>query len=148
MSDAESAAIQVFIVEDHAAVRQMMEKLIEKTPGFTLSGSAASAEETLEKIPAARPHLVLVDVSLPGMDGIELIRVLHERWPEILTLAVSGHNESLYAPAALQAGARGYVMKGKVLQVAEAIRHVCNGGLYISDRLREDKDLRHLLNEQ
>ena len=117
-------------------VRQLLGKLIEQSPGLTLGGSAASAEEALDLFSNDhRPDLVLVDISLPGMDGIELIGIIAERWPEILSLAVSGHDESLYARAAFKAGARGYVMKGKLVSVREAIRQVADGGRYVSEEL-------------
>ena len=117
-------------------VRQLLGKLIEQSPGLTLQGSAESAEEALEYLANdKRPDLALVDISLPGMDGIELIGIMKERWPEILTLAVSGHDESLYARAAFKAGARGYVMKGKLVSVREAIRQVVDGGRYVSEGL-------------
>ena len=72
----------IFIVEDHRLVRHMLGKLIRRNPDFTLCGRAATGEAALEQIPACQPKLVLVDVSLPGIDGIELIRILHERYPE------------------------------------------------------------------
>jgi DNA-binding NarL/FixJ family response regulator len=126
----------VFIVENHDVVRRLLATLIARTPDLTLSGQAVSAEEALEQIPLCRPQLVLVDISLPGMDGIQLIRILRERDPELLALAVSGHDESVYALPALRAGARGYVMKGNLVKVAEAIRHVRAGGTYVSERVQ------------
>lgn len=128
--------INVFIVEDHAAVRKMLGRLIRRSDGLALCGEAGSAEAALEQLPSCGPQLVLVDISLPGMDGIELIRVLHERYPHLVLLAISGHDESVYAVPAIRAGARGYVMKGEVLKVAEAIRQVCNGNVYASDEVR------------
>ena len=134
------AEIPIFIVEDHDAVRGMLGKLIARAPGLVLCGEAASAEAALAQISTCNPRLVLVDVSLPGKDGIELIRLLHERDPDLLTLAISGHDETIYAEAALQAGARGYIMKGKLTKVAEAIRHVCNGGIYVNEAMRDAHD--------
>lgn len=126
----------VFIVEDHHLVRRMLGKLIQHNPGFTLCGEADSAEAALAQIPDCHPQLVLVDISLPGMNGIELIHILHERYPRILVLALSGHDESVYALSALEAGARGYVMKEKPHKVAEAIHHVRDGGIYVSDKVQ------------
>lgn len=128
--------VDIFLVEDHDIVRRLLGKVIERTSGFTLSGEASTAEAALAQMALRLPDLVLVDVSLPGMDGIELIRVLKERYPKLLTLAVSGHDESVYAAPALHAGARGYVMKGKLEAVVEAIRHVCTGGIYASEAVR------------
>lgn len=131
---------RVFIVEDHELVRNLLGKLIEQTPDLALNGSAGTAEEALEQISRSLPQIVLIDVSLPGMDGIELIGIISERWPDMRTLAVSGHDEALYAKAALRAGARGYVMKGQVLQIAEAIRTVRSGEIYLSEEMRQELD--------
>ena len=124
-------------------VRQMLGKLIGRTAGFSLWGEAASAEDALEKVASGAPDLVLADVSLPGMDGIELIRALHAAYPDLLMLAISGHDESMYAVSALRAGARGYVLKGKLSSVADALRQVNSGDIYASDIVRailEDHD--------
>lgn len=140
MSNAETEAVKVFIVEDHPAVRKMLGRLIRRSDGLALCGEAGSAEAALEQIPACGAQLVLVDISLPGMDGIELIRVLHDRYPHLLSLAISGHDEGVYAVPALRAGAHGYVMKGEVLKVGEAIRQVRNGEVYASDEVRAKLD--------
>ena len=140
MSGGEVGDTRVFLVEDHAVVRRMLSKVIARTDGLVLCGQAETAEEALAHLPGCQADLALVDISLPQMDGIELIGILHERYPSLLTLAVSGHDESLYALPALRAGARGYVMKGKIARVVEAIHHVCNGGLYASDAVRARLD--------
>jgi DNA-binding NarL/FixJ family response regulator len=136
MSDDEQSTTSVFIVENHDVVRRMLGMLIRRTPDLTLCGEAASAEAALLQIPLCRPDLVLMDISLPGMDGIELIQILHQQCPELLMLAVSGHDDTIYALPALRAGAHGYVMKGELLQVAQAIRHVRHGGIYATDRVQ------------
>lgn len=140
MSASERELLAVFLVEDHDVMRRMLGKMIRRAPDLALCGEAASAEVALAEILASGAQLVLVDISLPGMDGIELIRILHEQRPQLLTLAVSGHDESVYGVRALRAGARGYVLKGELLKVAEAIRQVRDGGLYASDRVRAGLD--------
>lgn len=127
---------RVFIVEDHKLVRRVMSKLIQRTDGLTLCGEAASAEAALDQIPGCQPQLVLIDISLPAMNGIELIHILHEEYPDIRLLALSGHDEKVYGAMAIRAGAHGYIMKEKVGQVLEAIRQVTNGGVYVSDTLQ------------
>jgi YesN/AraC family two-component response regulator len=77
-------------------VRRLTGKWIQRTPGLSLCGEAASAEAALVQIPDCQSQLVLVDVSLPGMSGIELIRILHEAYPNMLLLALSGHDERMY----------------------------------------------------
>jgi DNA-binding NarL/FixJ family response regulator len=120
-------SIRVFIVEDHHLVRRVMGKWVGRTPGLVLCGEAASAEVALEKIPECRPRLALVDISLPGMTGIELIHILHEKYPDLWLLALSAHDKSLYGEMAVGAGAREYIMKDKVEQVQEAIGRLLNG---------------------
>ena len=129
-------SIRVLIVEDHELVRRALKKLIQRSSVSTWCGEAASAEAALDLIPECRPQLVLIDISLPGMNGIELIHVLHEKYPDLWLLALSAHDESVYGVRAIEAGAHGYVMKEKVDKVLEAIRQVSNGHLYVSDALR------------
>lgn len=126
----------VFIVEDHDVVRRVLSQLIRSLPDLSLCGMAPTAEAALEQIPECNPQLVLVDVSLPGMNGIDLIRILHEKYPEMWMLALSAHEESVYASLALRAGARGYVMKGKTDSLLEAMRQVRKGDIYVSDKVQ------------
>ena len=132
--------IGVFVVEDHEVVRRLLGKLIERMPDLSYFGGVATAEEALEQIQVLQPRLVLVDVSLPGMSGIHLISEIKECYPQVLTLAVSGHDEMLYAESSFKAGARGYVMKGRVTEVVEAIRTVCKGGDFFSEQVRDQLD--------
>jgi DNA-binding NarL/FixJ family response regulator len=128
------AALSVFIVEDHAAVRAMLIRLVERDPTLVLAGAAASAEEALERLAnAPPPGLALVDISLPNMNGLTLIGLLRERFPQTLILVVSGHDERLYAPMAMRAGAQGYVMKGQLIRLREAIAQVRAGRLFGED---------------
>lgn len=128
---------RIFIVEDHEVVRQGYILMLELEPGLTVCGEAGTAHEALERIPEAAPDLIIVDVSLPGMDGIELIRRLKEKDKDIRTLVVSGHDSDLYAKQALQAGANGYIDKAGVADImGDAIRSVLNGEEYLSEHVR------------
>jgi two-component system, NarL family, invasion response regulator UvrY len=102
---------RLFIVEDHAAVRQGYASFFGMMPDLEIVGEAVSAEEALVMVEAARPDLVVVDVSLPGMSGIELVARLTEMEPTVHALVVSGHDERMYAENAALVGALGYVMK-------------------------------------
>lgn len=135
MTDSEAGPLRVFLVEDHDVMRRALGKVIRRIPDLVLCGEAPSAEAALEQVRSSAAQLVVVDISLPGMDGIELIRLLHERDPQLLILAVSGHDESVYGPSALRAGARGYVMKGKLARVMEAIRQVRQSNIYATDEV-------------
>ena len=127
----------VFLVEDHPVMRQMLTVMLRRTPDLAFCGAAETAVEALEMLAETSPNVVLVDMSLPGMSGIELIEQLQSRFPDLPSLVVSGHDEAVHAETALRAGARGYVMKGNPPDIIEAIRHVLGGQVYLSDRARK-----------
>lgn len=118
------------MVEDHVMVRDMVCQLIERTPDLAVCGWSGSAEEALVQFPQCRPQMVLVDLSLPGMDGLALIEHLHVNEPGVRTLAVSAYMERKYVVRAREAGARGYIMKDELIRVVDAIRAVYAGGVF------------------
>ncbi|HUG62373.1 MAG TPA: response regulator transcription factor, partial [Methylomirabilota bacterium] len=87
-------------------------------------------------IPAAKPDLLLVDLSLPRMNGADLIQLAQERWPDLPSLVLSGHGEAAYVTRARAAGARGYVLKGNPYELPDAIHSVLRGKEYLSVALR------------
>lgn len=103
---------RVFIVDDHSLVRAALKRLLTQESSLEVTGEAASAESALDMLKAARVDIMLVDFSLPGMDGVELIRRLSQSHPGVHCLMVSAHQEQFYIDKALAAGARGYVVKG------------------------------------
>ena len=105
-------------------------------PEWRVLGAAASAEEALQTLATPYPDLVLVDVSLPGMSGLKLVERLCGQRPGLRTLMVSGHGETLYARAALAAGACGFVTKDDPDQLLVAVRTVLGGETFVSERLR------------
>jgi DNA-binding NarL/FixJ family response regulator len=119
-------AHRIFLVEDHPVLRHSHAQVIQHTPGLEFCGEAGSGEEALEKIPASAPDLVLVDLSLPGMSGLDLIRQLEKERPELPLLIVSGHEMSLYQDDLKSMGTnvKAYVMKhqGPVFLLAEIMR--------------------------
>jgi DNA-binding NarL/FixJ family response regulator len=127
---------RVFIVDDHPIVRQGLEQLINNEPDLVVSGQGEDAYQSLRAIPENRPAVVLVDVSLKDSDGIELLKELRARDPDLPVLVLSMHDESLYAERALRAGARGYIMKQEAPQtLLQAIRKVLTGQVYLSDAM-------------
>jgi DNA-binding NarL/FixJ family response regulator len=126
----------VFIVEDHALMRDMIAAYVKSLPDLHVCGTCRTAEEALDELPASA-QLVLVDVALPGMSGIDLIREICDRWPDLKCLVCSGHNEVSYVERALDAGAKGYVAKGDPTELADAIQCLIRGAPYLSVSLRE-----------
>lgn len=127
---------KIYIVDDHPLMRKGLVMTIEKEIGFEVCGQAESAEEALTEIINLKPDAAVVDISLPGMNGIELIKnVLHQQ-PELKILVVSRHDEELYAERALRAGAKGYLMKLEAAEVLiSAIRQILKGGIYLSENI-------------
>ncbi len=124
---------QVLIVDDHPMMREGLAQLINRENDLAVAGEAESAAGAVEQTAQLKPDLVIVDITLPGRSGLELIRDIHAVHPAALVLVVSMHEESLYAERVLRAGGRGYVMKqagGKKLM--EAIRQVLGGQIYVS----------------
>jgi DNA-binding NarL/FixJ family response regulator len=127
---------QIFIVDDHAMFREGLRQLIDREADLAVCGDAAEATEALENINQTEPDLVIVDISLAGKSGIDLIKAIKEKHEDLPVLVVSMHEESLYAERALRAGAMGYVMKqepGKVVKAA--IRKLLTGDMHLSERM-------------
>ena len=129
---------QIFILEDHPIMRRGYRTLIDGEMDMAVCGEAETAAEALAKISQAAPDLVVADISLEGMNGIEFIKRLQTEQPGLEVLVVSMHEESLYAERALQAGAAGYLMKKEAeSRVIPAIRQVLGGRYFVSDRVQD-----------
>lgn len=102
---------RIFIVEDHEIVREGYNMFLSLQDDLTVCGEAATAEDALERVGEARPDLLLVDISLPGMSGIDLVAHLRVRHPGMPALMITGHDNTVYRDRAMQAGAVGFVMK-------------------------------------
>lgn len=131
-----AAKSRIFIVDDHAMFREGLRQLLDHEPDLVVCGDAPSAEAALEGIRQAKPDLVVVDISLAGSSGIDLIKSLKTVDEDLPILVVSMHDESLYAERSMRAGAMGYVMKQEPSKtVKSAIRKVLGGDIYLSDRM-------------
>jgi DNA-binding NarL/FixJ family response regulator len=127
---------RILLVDDHPLTRHGLAQLIAQQPDLAVCGEAGTAEEALDYTRSLQPDLALVDVTLPGKPGLELIKDLTTLFPEVAVLVFSMHDESLYAERALRAGARGYLMKsvgGE--EMLKALRHVLAGKVYLSEEL-------------
>ncbi|HEX7070317.1 MAG TPA: response regulator transcription factor [Rhodothermales bacterium] len=129
---------KILLVDDHPLMRKGLALTLETEVDLTVAAQAASAEEALSLMDKTEPDLAVVDVSLPGMSGLELIKHLRAMKPDLAVLVVSRHDESLYAERAIRAGARGYLMKMEAADViVKAVRHILNGGIYVSEEIKE-----------
>jgi DNA-binding NarL/FixJ family response regulator len=127
---------RILIVDDHPLFREGLRQLVEREPDLAICGEASDGAEAKKMIEQLNPDLVLVDISLGGSSGIDLIKALKERQDDLPILVISMHDESLYAERSLRAGAMGYVMKhepGKT--VKSAIRRVLQGEMYLSEKM-------------
>ncbi len=129
---------RVLIVDDHPVFRHGMAALINAEPDLAVCGEASNSPLALEAMRTLQPDVALLDVSLPGTNGIELIKLMKAERPKLPLLMLSMHDESLYALRALRAGASGYVMKAEALnQVLNALRKVLKGEVYVSPQFSE-----------
>jgi DNA-binding NarL/FixJ family response regulator len=126
----------VLIIDDHPIVRQGLAQLINQEPDLRVVGQAATARDAVSTIARNPPDIAIVDISLEDRSGIDLIKELKTGYPALLMLALSMHDESLYAERALRAGAKGYIMKQEATEkVMTAIRKVLEGQVYVSDKM-------------
>lgn len=127
---------KVMVVDDHAIIRQGMFALINREPDLHACCEAADIEQALEANRTCRHDIAIVDMSLDSASGLELVRRFQFLSPELPVLILSMHDESIYAEAALKAGARGYLMKQMATDVLlHAMRQILKGELYVSDRM-------------
>lgn len=128
--------IHIVIVEDHPLMQKGLALTLQSEHGMEVVGMVATAEEAPELIAKTEPDLAIVDISLPGMSGLELIRLLKSRFEQLKILVISRHDEELFAERAIRAGARGYMMKMNAGdQVVEAVRKIMAGGTYLSEHI-------------
>ncbi len=128
---------KVMIVDDHVIVRQGMAMLIDREPDMKACCQAEEIEEAVQANHNCPHDIAIVDMSLEGASGLELVRRLQFEFPDLPVLMLSMHDESIYAESALKAGARGYVMKQAATEtLLRAMRQVLQGELYVSDALR------------
>lgn len=121
-------------------VRQGLASLLEQqAPEVVVAGQASSADEALALLRSQRLDVVLLDVSMPGRSGLELLKDLVARWPEVHVIVLSMHADFTFAERALRGGARGYVLKAEGIEaVVDAIRRVLTGTVYLSRSLADD----------
>jgi len=135
-SETQTAKAKVLLVDDHPIVRQGLGQLINEEPDLSIVGEAEDFQQALAAIDTANPDVAIVDISLKDRSGIELIKEIRAKRPDLPILVLSMHDESLHAERVLRAGAKGYIMKQEATeQVMNAIRRVLRGEVYLSERM-------------
>jgi len=125
--------INVMLVDDHGLVRKGIRRLLDDTRGIRVVAEAADGEQAISQVRQQRPDVVLMDVSMPGIGGLEATRKITRVSPAIKVIAVTVHNDDPFPARLLEAGAAGYITKGcAVAEIIEAIRSVHSGGQYLS----------------
>lgn len=132
--------ISIVLVEDHGIVREGIRKVLEACPSFTVLAEAEDGLSAIEAVETHRPEVVVLDLNLPGLHGLEVLRRLKERWPEIRVVVLSRHADESYVIEAIEAGAEAYVLKETVTDtLIEAIRKAAQGERYLGDPLSKEE---------
>jgi DNA-binding NarL/FixJ family response regulator len=133
---ARTARKTVLIVDDHPLLRQGLALLINQQEDMQVCAEAEEAQAAMQAIAQQRPDIMILDISLNGPDGLELLKSIRASNPDLPVLILSMHDESIYAERALRARANGYIMKQEATEkVLVAVRRILNGELYLSDRM-------------
>ncbi len=127
---------KILVVDDHPIVRQGLAELLNREDDLMVCGQAEDAHQAMQAIKALKPDMIIVDISLKETSGVELIKDIKARYPSLSVLALSMHDESMYAERVLRAGAEGYIMKAEATEnIVMAIRKVISDQIYLSDRM-------------
>lgn len=125
----------ILLVEDHDLVAKTLVRVLHEKGKLDIAGVAESGEKALAALKEKQVDLALIDVSLPKMNGIDLVVAIHHEYPELPCLMLSGHLSSQYVKRSLDVGARGYVLKDSVNDILEGIQQVLKGEIYVSKEL-------------
>ena len=128
--------LRIVLVDDHVAVRQGLKLVIEAHPGMQVVGEASDGADALEQVRTLTPDVVVMDISMPGMNGLVTTRALRERYPGTGVVILTRHGDDAYLQELLRAGASGYVLKqSAATELIQAIRAIGNGGQYLDASL-------------
>jgi two-component system, NarL family, invasion response regulator UvrY len=136
--------IRILIADDHSIVREGLKQILAETPDMKVTGEASNAEEVLQRVREERWDIVILDISLPDRNGLEVMKQIKDQYPKLPILILSMHAEAQYAVRALKSGASGYLTKESAShQLIDAIKDVAEGGKYVSPSLA-NKIILHL----
>lgn len=124
--------LRIFLIDDHAIVREGIAALIDTQRDMEVIGHASDGETALRLLPSSKPDVVIMDISMPGMNGVQATAHIHESYPDIIVLALTRHSDANYARQIMQAGAQGYILKQAAARdLLVAIRTAATGGMYL-----------------
>ena len=125
----------IMLVEDHPIFAQVLHRFLQERGHLEVVSVARTAEEAIDLIPDLDLDLIVIDVSLPMRSGISLVVLLHEKYPDLPCVMLSGHRSSQYARRSIDAGARGYLIKDRADGILEGIQLVLDGEIYVSEEI-------------
>jgi DNA-binding NarL/FixJ family response regulator len=135
--------ISVLLVDDHSLVRRGFRRILEDAPDITVVGEASDGAEAVRLAGQLRPRLIVMDCALPGMSGLDATRRILQKFPEIAILMLSMHSEDTWVHQALDAGARGYILKSAVdMELVTAIRRAVEGEIVLDPQLSRGTTLK------
>ncbi len=125
--------ISIVVADDHGIVREGLRRLLESEPGLKVCGEAADGREVLEQVASARPDIVVMDITMPRLGGLETLERLRKEHKQTKVILLSAHSDASFIQSAISLGADGYVLKdGRASEIVTAIREVMKGGSYFS----------------
>jgi two-component system, NarL family, invasion response regulator UvrY len=134
----QSRKLQILLADDHRMFREGLKKVLSESSAFVVAGEAGNAQDALQKVRTSDFDLVILDISMPGMDGIDVLKQIKQMKPHLHVLILSMHPEDQYAFRAIKGGASGYLTKDKATdELIEAIRRIASGRRYISPDVAE-----------
>jgi DNA-binding NarL/FixJ family response regulator len=141
--------IRILLVDDQALLCEVLKTWLEVEQDFEVVGIARNGEEGIEKVESLRPDLVLIDIEMPGMNGLNATTIIKQRFPEVKVIVLSAHDDDAYVGKSVRAGAKGYILKNTTAEeLATKIRAIHNGSEeMMSNNGKEDVNLAHLKEE-
>lgn len=134
----EGQKVSIVIAEDHTILRAGLKALLETNPRFEVVGEADNGRDAIQRVAELKPDLIIMDLSMPGLSGIDAIKDIRDRYPEVKALVLTVHSEEEYVLSSLEAGANGYVLKDATQnELITAAERVLNGKTYLSPDITE-----------
>ena len=129
-------SIKILLADDHGIMREGLRMLLEKQPDIDVIASAADGREALSLVRQHRPNVVIMDISMPDLNGVDATRLITKEFPQTKVIALSMHSNQQFVSNMLKAGASGYILKECLFdELAQAVQTVMAGGIYLSSRI-------------